>query len=453
MAVGLADPVGAVDDRAVLWLSDQDLVARADSQFAEWQAAQARWLETVAEIDARGLAGGLGATCTAALLRERFRISRHTARQEAKLAQRLRHLPAMVEALKAGRMNVEQAASIGEAIAQLPAAHSEAVEAKLVEFAADFGPEALSTLGQRALEHVAPEVAEEHERREVEREERRASKQRFFSLRAEGPFRVRVSGLLDNEAAATISAALEPLCSPSAGRNRPAAGSAAGSADGSAAGSADGLTDDGGDERTAGARRADALVAICGAALAGGGLPKHGGQRAQVMVTMPFEPWHQTFRDYQGNRSGTQPAGVVLPVGRLFNGRAVSGETLRRMCCDAGLIPVVLGGEGQVLDLGRQRRLFPEALRKALFVRDRGCTWPGCDYPATFCDCHHVEPWSNGGTTSLNTGVMICRRHHVRIHHGDWTVHIGSDGLPYFIPPPYVDPEQRPRRNQYWRRT
>jgi hypothetical protein len=126
---------------------------------------------------------------------------------------------------------------------------------------------------------------------------------------------------------------------------------------------------------------------------------------------------------------------------------------MRRMACDAKVIPVVLGGEGQVLDVGRARRLFTGAIRKALIARDRGCAFPACDRPPRWCEGHHLQSWQAGGVTSVDNGVLLCRWHHRLIHEGSWQVRLGPDRLPEFIPPAYIDAKQLPRRNDYHRRT
>jgi hypothetical protein len=118
------------------------------------------------------------------------------------------------------------------------------------------------------------------------------------------------------------------------------------------------------------------------------------------------------------------------------------------------LLPAVLGTAGQVLDLGRERRLFTGPIRRALILRDGGCAFPGCDRPSRWCHGHHVVGWQDGGETCLANAVLLCAFHHRMIHEPrGWTVFIArDDGLPTFVPPPWVDPRQRPRRNQYHRR-
>ena len=117
------------------------------------------------------------------------------------------------------------------------------------------------------------------------------------------------------------------------------------------------------------------------------------------------------------------------------------------MACDANIIPAVLGGAGQPLDVGRSRRLITGTLRKALVLRDRGCAFPDCDRPPCWCDAHHIVSWLDGGPTSVGNGVLLCRHHHRVIHEGDWTIRVGASDMPEFIPPAYVDPLRTPRRN------
>jgi hypothetical protein len=121
---------------------------------------------------------------------------------------------------------------------------------------------------------------------------------------------------------------------------------------------------------------------------------------------------------------------------------------VRKLACDAQVIPALLGSDGQPLDLGRSTRTFTAAQRRALGLRDGpGCAFPGCDRPIAWCDAHHIVHWSDGGHTDLTNGVLLCAHHHTLIHHGDWTVRITACGRPEFLPPTWIDPQRRPRRN------
>jgi hypothetical protein len=127
-----------------------------------------------------------------------------------------------------------------------------------------------------------------------------------------------------------------------------------------------------------------------------------------------------------------------------FGGR-LEPATLRMLACDSAVVPVVLGGAGQPLDVGRASRTIPEGLRRAIGARDRGCARPGCGRPVSWCEIHHIQPWEHGGATAIDNCVMLCKACHRMIHHGGWTVRI-TNGLPEFRPPAWLDPHRRPRR-------
>ncbi|WP_258062508.1 HNH endonuclease signature motif containing protein [Arthrobacter sp. B0490] len=177
----------------------------------------------------------------------------------------------------------------------------------------------------------------------------------------------------------------------------------------------------------------EGLVAACRIALSGNGLPATGGHRPQVLVTI----------DHKDLTGATDQAGSAVFA------EQVSARTIRRVACDADLIPVVLGGSGQVLDVGRAQRLFPPHLRRALVARDKGCAFPDCSIPASWCEAHHLTPWSRGGSTSIDNGVLLCSHHHHTIHQGSWTVH-SQAGIPWFTPPTHRRRFSGPRRNLFW---
>ncbi|GAA2760234.1 HNH endonuclease signature motif containing protein [Actinopolymorpha rutila] len=126
------------------------------------------------------------------------------------------------------------------------------------------------------------------------------------------------------------------------------------------------------------------------------------------------------------------------------DGKPISAATVRRLACEADLIPVVLGGDGQVLDLGRSDRFFKEHQRRALAIRDGShCHFPGCQIPEPRCITHHMTAWDDGGPTDLANGVLLCRYHHVTVHHKGWLVRMGTHGHPEYVPPEWSDPRRR----------
>jgi len=101
-----------------------------------------------------------------------------------------------------------------------------------------------------------------------------------------------------------------------------------------------------------------------------------------------------------------------------MNGVAVTPETLRQLTCDAAIIPMVLGGDSEPLDVGRKTRTIPPAIRRAIEQLHGGCAWVGCDAPLSWCDIHHKIHWAHGGETSLDNCLTCCRKHHTAIHNG-----------------------------------
>ncbi|HSK61679.1 MAG TPA: DUF222 domain-containing protein, partial [Actinomycetospora sp.] len=130
--------------------------------------------------------------------------------------------------------------------------------------------------------------------------------------------------------------------------------------------------------------------------------------------------------------------------GALDSGVLVDAATVRRWACDAEVIPMVLGSKSEPLDVGRMARTATDAIRRALNLRDGGCVFPGCTRPPRRCHAHHVDHWLDGGDTAVENMVLLCRHHHLLIHHDHWRLEM-IDGLPWFTPPPWLDPAQQPR--------
>lgn len=183
------------------------------------------------------------------------------------------------------------------------------------------------------------------------------------------------------------------------------------------------------DDRDTETRQAEALADICGFVLDHGDstvLPECGGRRPHITVTTSLEELETRAR-----------------TAMLEFGGYLSTTDLRLLCCDAGVVPVVMNGSGQPLDVGRLRRTWTDAQRRAITARDRGCA--RCGRPPSRCEIHHVIAWEHGGETTVDNGVMLCKACHRIVHHAGWTVHI-RDGHPEFIPPRWIDISQTPRR-------
>jgi len=160
-----------------------------------------------------------------------------------------------------------------------------------------------------------------------------------------------------------------------------------------------------GDTRTRSQQQADALVQLADNALASGDLPTMRTVKPHVAVVIDLD-------DLVDDRAG---AGA----GRTGFGAMISAARARWVACDSVVSRVVMGPDGQPLDLGRTHRVVPPHLRRAVEIRDRGCVFAGCDAPSHWCDVHHVLEWlAHDGDTSLENSALLCERHHTKVHHG-----------------------------------
>ncbi|MFE5838950.1 DUF222 domain-containing protein [Arthrobacter sp. NPDC056493] len=202
------------------------------------------------------------------------------------------------------------------------------------------------------------------------------------------------------------------------------------------------------DHRSDAQKRLDGLVGACQTALTTGALPANGGHRPQILATIDYRDLLakvERWQDLQGQPGYTGDGTALF----AFSG-PVNPATIRKIACDADIIPVVLGTQGRILDIGRAARVFPPHIRKAITARDQGCAFPGCTIPAPWCEAHHITYWSRGGTTSTGNGVLLCSHHHHLIHKENWNIDVTNE-VPWFKPPPELDPHRKPRRNQYFR--
>jgi hypothetical protein len=182
--------------------------------------------------------------------------------------------------------------------------------------------------------------------------------------------------------------------------------------------------DGGRDPRSRAKRQADALVAILTAAAASGtAAPGHGGIAPHLNLTMDFFDLQNAGADATGD---------------LWFGDGLSAAAVRRLACEAGVIPVVLGGNSEPLDVGREERFVTRAIRRALIARDRGCVI--CGAPPDRCDVHHVVHWIDGGDTAIATLVLLCKPNHRDVHRGDWVIQI-VDGTVQVTRPGWAEPD------------
>jgi len=338
-----------------------------------------------------------GARDAAAWLAHQARRDPETTRADARLASALDgERPLVREGMRSGGVSVAQARVIVRVLEDLPADLDADVvtraEGVMVDYAADYNPSQLRRLGRHLLDVVAPEIAEQAEARRLADAEAHAETKTRLSLRPVGDGTTRLSGVLPDLDATRLRIYLEALTSP-----RASSGQA--HRDGAASGNPD-L-----DRLPYPRRLGHAFRSLIGL-MDPAGLPRHGGLNTTLMVTMSLD---QLRSDLNAAELLDSP------------GDQITASQARRLACGAGIIPVVLGTDSQILDLGRQARLFTTAQRKALRLRDQGCRTEGCDTPATWTEAHHLQPWANDGPTDLNNAISLCSFHHHRAHDPSYT--------------------------------
>ncbi len=346
----------------------------------------------VAEGLDRGLVGGDATGCPAAspvdwVLERSPGMPPGEARRVVEVARAggARAHRAVFEAVCGGRVSTAVGAAVlaefGRLEPQLTDRAAPAVLGGMLQVGAEHGVRAVRELRARVVAEFGPAGM-------LDREQATLARMRSLATGVDDGSGLREYRMrLDPEAAETLEAALSPLAAP-----QPSA-------------------EGGPDLRGSDQRRADALVEIVTRAVAAAdGVPA----TAKTVLVVTVD--HERLRDGLG--AGTTPNGTPLAPG-----------VVRRLACEAGILPMVLGSEGEVLDVGRERRLVTPRLLRALWVRDRGCSYPGCTRPPGWCEAHHVRHWANGGGTDLGNLALLCRRHHSHVHARGLTATVGPAGV------------------------
>jgi len=370
----------------------------------------------------------------------------------------LRHLPALAAAAGQGLVSAEHLAKVADLVARLGVETVAGYDQILADLAAAANPAEVGKACERIAALHDPDGPDPDPEGEFQRRELTLSRQgNLLYLR----------GRLDPEGGAALHTALEALIRPPAGD----------------------------DMRTAGQRRADALVELARLPLKTGHLPTTGGAAASLGILItPATLIGRADADVDADadpdtgisapRGGAGPTGAIPACGDPDCRRDLLAEGVdalaragvpplpqpawldwfgeipaavaQRLACDASVWRVVLDpATGLPLDVGRTHRLVPAWIRRALHARDRGCRWPGCEAPSAWCDIHHLTAWYLGGQTKVEELVSLCRWHHVRVHEGQWRIHLDRttgqvhitrpDGRPYELGPsrPWTGPTTR----------
>lgn len=367
----------------------------------------------LAEVQVRRMAGAYGRSSTADLLVDELRISPAEAKERVRQAGDLGSrknltgeslpplLPLTSSAVRVGELSSAHVSVISDVLEAAPPTWSpqvlRSVEESLIGFARQEHPGALRRTAALLMARLDPDGAEPRDAAVYRRRELTLTRNRDGS----GCLR----GRLTAEATAVWDTVLDSLSAPLAAE--------------------DGCRDD----RSAGQRRHDALAEAGQRLLRSGDLPAAGGVPVTILVR-------------------TTPADLASA-----RGVALSARGDRLPLCDllpaAGdgeIVSAAVGRDGEVLALGRSRRLASRAQRLALAARDGGCTFPGCDRPAAWTEVHHVVPWERGGATDVENMCLVCRFHHRELDRNGWQVAMRG-GVAKWLPPPLVDPARTPRRN------
>jgi len=384
--------------------------------------------ERIGSFDLRDLSEADAVRSTLSWLRVFGRMSESAASGWLGRARLLRELPLVAAAAKAGAVSSEHLAPVRRLVKEIGIAAVAEFDEALATVAGGGDPRQVGVACARIHAYVdpdgrPPDPAADFERREL-------------SLRPVGSM-LHLQGRLDPEGGAALTAAIDALMRPPGPE----------------------------EERTATQRRADALVDLARGSIGTGDLPSVGGLAPCVAILItpqaligPAQP--QTAAASPSTADGGQIVGEAC-AGDPLTRRGVPAlaqspwltwmgeipaETARRIACDSIVWRIVMDpGRGLPLNVGRAYRIVPHWMRKALHARDRTCRWPGCDVPAAWCDAHHEIPWANGGPTTIEHLVNLCRYHHVLAHEGEWRISLDHtsgdvsirrpDGRPYELGP------------------
>ncbi|WP_344418972.1 HNH endonuclease signature motif containing protein [Amycolatopsis minnesotensis] len=310
--------------------------------------------------------------------------------------------PVAGEAVREGEISPEHVDGIVRVLEKIPATVSvedrEFAERSLVELARHAGIGEIGTLGKEILGRLDPDGTEPRDTPEPKR---------ALNIHQRKDGSAKFDGYLDPISAAKTLALLDPLA-----QTQP---------------------DDPSDNpllRGRAERYGDAFMEMVNLAASHPESPNRSGGRADLIVTIPLADLKREL--------GAACLDMVTDI---------TASEARILACDCKVIPAILDGAGQPLEMGRARRLVTEAMRLMLAIRDRGCCFPGCSRRPRHCEAHHVLPWYAGGATDLGNLTLLCSRHHRLLHTSDWTLRM-VNGQPEFTPPAFVDPWRRPRTNR-----
>ncbi|MFY0408275.1 DUF222 domain-containing protein, partial [Solicola sp. PLA-1-18] len=388
-----------------------------------WARVQARVsahsVAATRAVERSGAARKAGATSTGSLMAGQFGGDRHAAARDVHLGEDLARASTTETALAKGQVTKEQARLIARTVTRLPqnvpVATRQKCERAMIEDAGTLTMRDLQRRADRITDVFKPADQVDVDEGEIVRDREKdayARSELWMQDQADGTWTGRFR--IPEAQAGMLKHAIDRFTAP---RRRHLD-------DGQAA-----------EDLTYSQRQGRGFTSLV-EHLPTDGLPDAGGSGLVVTVNIDLD---------------TLVEGVG--VGTTSTGQRMSAGEVRRAACHAGVIPQVLGGASLPLDLGRTQRLFNRAQRLALAHRDGGCAFPECDRPPSWTEAHHArEPWSHGGSTDLDDGVLLCPFHHRTVHDDGWTITFDTDdGRPASVPPARLDPYRRPRAGTPYR--
>jgi hypothetical protein len=421
----------AVIDEALKGVADTNPTFMPTTAKAEALRELVRIESRVAELrmrilaDSADLAAETGARDAAGWFADATRTRFEDARADLRLATALdRRWGTVGAAVREGRVNTDQARVIVRALDDLPEAVPGEVldraETALIDHALRFSPKQLARIGRHILAVVAPDLVDEAEGKRLAELEAEGRRRTRLTLRRLGDGTTRLSARLPDTVATRLAIYLEAYSNPRRDHNISADISADQSAD-----AADATTGLDPVARLPYPRRLGEAFCQLLEALDPKRLPVHGGDATTMIITIPFETLTSQLGVAEILGAGTIPSD---PHTGPCAGETITAAQARRLACNAQLIPAVLGGDSEILDLGRAQRRFGPPQRRALLLRDRTCRAEGCDIPGTWAEAHHWILWLDGGFTDLDDGVLLCSHHHHRAHDPDYLVERLANG-------------------------
>jgi hypothetical protein len=371
-------PFDALDDREV-----EELLEGLRVPASRLEAVQARGF-AVLERRAAGRASAGGAAAAELEQRRRNaarqRMAPSKAKGVAEAGRAAADHAAVGAAFGAGEVSAEHARLIGSLLRRVPLGDRGELEERFVELARELDPVAFGRRARELLARRQPAAAERVEQLAQERRSVRATDT------ADGGFAF--SGLLYGTAAETARVAFAAFRRP----------------------------DTPGEHRTSEKRGADAFEQLCESALRAGEAPTVHGIRPHVIVVID-------------EADLGRPGGVARLA---HSGQPLPASSIRPLLDDATVSRLVHDAAGTPIEASEGVRTVPAGLWKALLARDAGCTWDGCDAPASWCDvAHGNRPYRKDGQLSPSNAALLCRRHHRRFDAGPYQMQIEGDRVHY----------------------